>query len=113
MFLENRGLISFLSGLGFTFLAPYIWFFTSSGPVFAYTITAGIIAGIVVPLLLFAFFNNHIVAGFISGMLVMVVVFLIIFSFIQFGLSGIHTFVVSIAASISVYLLLYSLRGKE
>ena len=113
MFLENKGLTSFLSGLGFTFLAPYIWFFAWSKPIFVFVITAGIVAGIVIPLLLFAFFNNHILAGFISGMLVMIIVFLIASSFFQHGLLGIHTLIVSLVSSASVYLLLYSLRGRE
>ncbi|MCD6108778.1 MAG: hypothetical protein J7J89_04855 [Thermoplasmata archaeon] len=113
MFLENRGLTSFLSGLGFTFLVPYICFFAWSKPVFIFTVVSGVVAGIMVPLLLFAFFNNHITAGFVSGMLVMIVVFLISSSFFQFGIQGVHTLIVSMVSSASVYLLLYSLRGRE
>ena len=113
MFLENKGLTSFLSGLGFTFLVPYIWFFAWSKPVFVFVIAACIVAGVVIPLLLFAFFNNHILAGFISGMLVMIIVFLIALSFFQHGLPGVHTLVVSMVSSASVYLLLYSLRERE
>jgi hypothetical protein len=112
MISENRGLLSFLAGLGFAFMVPYIGFFTWLKPWMWFVIASGIIAGIAVPLILFAIFNNDVWSGFIGGMFVMTVLFVIVFSFICYGDNGIHSLVVSLVSPASVYSFLYAARQR-
>lgn len=87
----NKGLLSFLSGLGFSGLAFYIAFFTLINNqiyIFAFSIATAFLGSIVIYFMAIAFsfieigykLSNNL-AGFIGGILTMIAIAIIILSF--------------------------------
>lgn len=110
---NNKGLLAFVAGLGFAFLVPYIIFFTLVDLLFfGLALVSGIVAGVSVPLLLFAVFNDHVWSGFVSGLLVMSVVVVIGVTFALYGIKGVHLVVISVISAASVYSLLHAIRHR-
>ena len=125
----NKGILSFLSGLGFTGLGFYIWFFTlysfdwSPGWIFIFSIATAILGGVVVWCIFIAFSLvdtnikiNSTVGGFIGGILSMAAIILMILSFRMDGFDlyeRIHPIVSFFMAAGCTTLLIYPLEEKE
>ncbi len=125
----NKGALSFLSGLGFTGLGFYIWFFTvysfgwSPGWIFIFSVSTAILGGVVVWCIFVAFSFietnvkiNPTAGGFIGGILSMAAIILMILSFRMDNLTlldEIHPIVSFFMAAGCTTLLLYPLEEKE
>ncbi|MEA2054160.1 MAG: hypothetical protein U9O96_03445 [Candidatus Thermoplasmatota archaeon] len=126
----NKGVLSFLSGLGFTGLAFYIWFFTlypnpnwRPDLTFFFSVATTVLGGAVIWCIFVAFSFaetkvkiNPTMGGFIGGILSMVAVIFMILSFRIDGLSlyeKIHPIVSFFMAAGCTTLLIYPLEEKE
>jgi len=125
----NKGMLSFLSGLGFTGLGFYIWFFTiysfdwQLGWIFAFSIATAVLGAVVVWCIFVAFsiIETEIrlsptTGGFIGGILSMAAIILMILSFRMDDftlLQEIHPIVSFFMAAGCTTLLIYPLEEKE
>ena len=123
----HKGLLSFLSGLGWMGLAFYVWFFTMKTSItnfnllFAYSIATAALGAIVVLFVLIAFSVipplpriNSTAAGFLAGILSMAaIIFMLLAINHEDGLDKIHPITTFFLAAASTYLLLHPEEEKE
>ncbi|KAA0000548.1 MAG: hypothetical protein FE040_01895 [Thermoplasmata archaeon] len=125
----NKGMLSFLSGLGFTGLGFYIWFFTlyyfdwKIGWIFVFSVATAVLGAVVIWCIFVAFslIDTEIrlsstAGGFIGGILSMAAIILMILSF-RIGdykwYEVIHPIVSFFMAAGCTTLLIYPLEEKE
>ncbi|MCD6474358.1 MAG: hypothetical protein J7K47_05595 [Thermoplasmata archaeon] len=122
----HKGLLAFLSGLGWMGLAFYIWFFTLYGKsllnsVFIYSVATSLLGAMVVLFILIAFSilpplpkisSNF--AGFLAGLLSMLAIIIMLISLKEGSLfNTIHPLLTFFLAAASTYLLLLPEEEKE
>ncbi|MCD6512409.1 MAG: hypothetical protein J7K61_02240 [Thermoplasmata archaeon] len=124
----HKGVLSFLSGLGFMGLAFYLWFFTiynvnwEIGMLFFYSLATSVLGAAVIYFLALAFsmitpkFNiTPTLSGFFAGILSMAAIILILLSMqgINDILSSIHPLVTFFIAAACTYLLIIPDEEEE
>ncbi|KAA0006888.1 MAG: hypothetical protein FE045_01670 [Thermoplasmata archaeon] len=122
----HKGLLAFLSGLGWMGLAFYIWFFTLYGKnlfnsIFIYSVATSLLGAMVVLFILIAFavlpplprISSNL-AGFLAGLLSMLAIIIILISLKEGSLfNTIHPLATFFLAAASTYLLLLPEEEKE
>ena len=105
----NKGFLWFFSGLGLTGLCFYLWFFTLHPLdfwLFIYALSTAALGGGIVWSVFYAISKNNPKGGFIGGIFSMISVIIIVISFLNEGVEGIHT-IVTLFLSMCCFLLLF------
>jgi len=123
----HKGLLSFLSGLGWMGLAFYIWFFTMDASItninllFAYSMATAALGALVILFILIAFSVipplpkiSPTSAGFLAGILsMMAIIFMLLAISHEKSFDKIHPITTFFLAAASTYLLLHPEEEKE